>query len=392
MSLDETSSPINNIYFSFVEANGIVHRLASTERNLCQTSRKRNNRHPLVLFLHGFPESWFSWRHQLLFLREEPFLAVAPDMRGYGSTTQPVSVDAYTQPVVAKDVVEIAKALGYDKFFVVGHDWGAMVAWSVSLFYPEHVIGVCGMSVPYAGSRPKAGLLTMLQLKHGRCLGLNLSREELKRAKFHYMLHHCLPHCAEEYDKNTREFMYRMYAFRPGCEVEEGTPEYDIKGLMFPPRGNDEHDRARTLDATSAPGLWQRIPRPKTPPAWLSSEDLQYLTMEFQRAGFHGGLCYYRNLDKNYELAKQLLSGKDDRIHRPSLFLIGDRDGLVKMYGGKRKVINRLKTFLPGLTRDPIFLKNCGHWIQQEEPEFVNNALLGFLSSATRPTALASRL
>jgi pimeloyl-ACP methyl ester carboxylesterase len=303
-------------------------------------------------------------------------------MRGYGSTSKPASLEAYTQPVVARDVVEIAKALGYNEFIVVGHDWGAMLAWSVSLLYPKHVLGVCGMSVPYAGT-PKVGFLTMLQEKYGQCLDPTLPRETLRKAKFHYMLHHCLPRCAEEYDKNTRAFLYRMYAFRRGCEVEEGTPEQNVHGLMFPPTGDKEHDNTRTLDATAAPGLWQRMPRPKSLPKWLTQEDLEYYVQEFERAGFHGGLCWYRALDRNFQLMNDALRHGDDRIRQPSLFLTGEDDGVVKLYGGKNKVVERLKSNLLGLTREPIFMKGCGHWIQQEEPKEVNDALLQFFQEVT---------
>jgi pimeloyl-ACP methyl ester carboxylesterase len=381
-------SPIDGVYFSFVKADGIVHRLASTERNLTKggAAFARSQGYPLIIFLHGFPESWYSWRHQLLCLRDRPVLAVAPDMRGYGSTSQPVSVEAYTQPVLAKDVLEIAKALGYNKFIVVGHDWGCALAWSVALLYQEHVSGVCGMSVPYAGT-PKKGLLSMLQAAYGECLDPYLPRETMLKARFHYMLHHGLPRCAEEYNKNVREFLYRIFAYRPGCDVEEGTPEHDVHSLMFPRTGDENHDNTRTLDATAAPGLWLRIPRPMSLPNWLTQQDLEYFYNEFEKAGFHGGLCWYQAADKNFQLMKELLrkedGGYDDKIRPPSLFLIGQDDSLIKFYGGREKVTARLKSNLFALTREPIFLEGCGHWIQQEKPEVVNHALLRFIDDVT---------
>ena len=123
--VDENKTPVDGIYFSFLNANGINHRLASNQPNLHDinaSSSSESPKPPLVLFLHGFPDSWYTWRHQLTFLRDKPFLAVAPDMRGYGSTSKPSSVDQYTLPVLAKDVTEIASALGYEQFLVVGHD------------------------------------------------------------------------------------------------------------------------------------------------------------------------------------------------------------------------------------------------------------------------------
>jgi pimeloyl-ACP methyl ester carboxylesterase len=383
-------SPIREIFFSFVPANGIRHRLASNVRHLDRggSALAKSKGYPLVLFLHGFPECWYSWRHQLVALRDRPFLAVAPDMRGCGSTSPPKStgIEEYTQPVLARDVIEIAKYLGYNEFVVVGHDWGAMLAWSVALLYPQNVTGVVGLSVPYAGT-PKKGLLTMLQNAYGKCLDPSLPREVIERAKFHYILHHCLPKCEEEYAKNTESFLYRVYAYRKRCKVEPGTPECDPRGLMFPPTGDVNFDRTRTLDATSSPGWWNRIPCPVDLPSWLTREDLEYIVGEFKRSGFLGGISWYRAADMNFKLMRDLLKsengGHGDKVLPPSMFLIGDDDALVKFYGGKNKVQERLKESLLFMIRDPIFVPGCGHWIQQEEAQLVNDALLDFLDRVT---------
>ncbi len=376
----DTSSPVEGIFFSFVEANGILHRLASTEPVLLHHGMPHQKRYPLVLFLHGFPESWYSWRFQLLFLKDLPFLPVAPDMRGYGSTSQPAATEDYTQPVIAKDVVEIAKALGYERFIVVGHDWGCQAAWSVALLFPYHILGVFGLSVPYAGT-PKTDMLTLLQLKYGPCLDESVPRTKRKSSHFHYMLHHCLPKSTEEYDKNGREFLYRIYTNRPGCEAEDGTPEYDIRGKMF--ASIDEKNYAAAFDATSAPGLWKRLPRPKTLPRWLLRKDLDYITNEFERAGFHGGLSWYRAMELNHSMMKKALRNRDgrvsDKILQPSLFVIGENDDLIDLYGGKDQIIRRLHENLSRMTRDPIFINDTGHWVQIEARDAVNEALLKFL-------------
>lgn len=387
-SSDEESSPIQGIFFSSVRANGIRHRLASNVRHLDRGGSilAKSKGYPLVLFLHGFPESWYSWRHQLAALKDRPFLLVAPDMRGYGSTDQPKFTKDYTQPVLARDVIEISKVMGYEKFVVVGHDWGAMLSWSVALLYPQNVMGVCGMSVPYAGT-PKKGLLTMLENAYGKCLDPSLPREVLERTKFHYILHHCLERCDEEYAKNTEEFLYRIYSYRKGCRIQSGTPERDPRGLMFPPTGDRESDSTRTLDATSSPGWWTRIPRPLDLPPWLTREDLDYFIGEFKRSGFLGGISWYRAAGMNFDLMRDLLKpengGNGDKVLPPSMFLIGDDDALVKFYGGGNKVMERLKENLPSLMRDPIFVPRCGHWIQQQEAQLVNDALSEFLDSVT---------
>ena len=394
-------SPISGIYFSFLYSNDIRHRLASTVRNLdgegSQVAKAQG--YPLVLFLHGFPESWYSWRHQLLALQNQHILAVAPDMRGYGGTCQPQSTDDYTLPVLARDVVLIAKQLGYSKFVVVGHDWGAMLAWSVSLLYPQNVLGVFGMSVPYVGLG-RSGLLTILQEKYGPCLDSSLPREIVEQARFHYILHHCLPRCDEEYNKNTDEFLYRIYGYRKGCSIQPGTPKYPTKGLMFPPTGNQEIDKSRTLDATAAPGLWERIPRPVDLPPWFTQKDLNYIVGEFQQSGFLGGLCWYKAAGKNFDMMKELLhpknGGHGEQITVPSVFLIGEDDAVLDFHGGKAKVQRSLRKYMPALIRDPIFVPNCGHWIQQEASTLVNDVLFDFLESVLLKSgqgpSLSSRL
>ena len=388
--MDSDSSPVDGIFFSFVIANGITHRLASTRKKLMDkevgASMARANGQSLVLFLHGFPESWYSWRHQLLFLKDKPYLGVAPDMRGYGSTSQPESVEEYTQPVLACDVLGIANALGYERFFVVGHDWGSALAWNVALLYPECVIGVCGMSVPYAGT-PKAGFLSLLQHKYGESIDPTVPREVRQRARFHYILHHCLPRATEEYNRNAREVLYRLYANRNDCALEEGTPEYDIHGLMFPPSGDEDCDRFRPLDATTAPGLWLRLPRPTTLPPWMNENDFEYFLKEFLQAGFGGGLRWYQALDRNYELMKALLQDKNgklyDKITRPGLFLVGADDDVIRMYGGTEAMVSKLKHFVTDMTREPVLFENSGHWIQQELFETVNFLLLEFFETVT---------
>ncbi|KAG7364616.1 alpha/beta fold family hydrolase [Nitzschia inconspicua] len=376
---------LKGIHFTFLDnVNGIRHRVASTRPNLTISGPlARQQGHELVLFLHGFPESWYSWRYQLLLLRDRPYLPVAPDMRGFGATSQPRRTEDYTQTVIAKDVVEIAKALGYNEFIVVGHDWGCQAAWSVSLLYPQHVLGVLGMSAPYTGT-PRIDMLSFLQSKYGPCLDESIpAKERERKCLFHYMLHHCLAKSTEEYDKNGREFLYRIYTNRKGCETVQGTPEYDIHGNMFDTTGRKTLDEIDVLDATVAPGMWKRLPRAKTLPNWLKEEDPEYLTKEYEQAGFHGGLSWYRAMKLNFEAVNAALrrsdGSLDDKISPPSLFIIGEDDSLVDLYGGRDKIIHRLNGNMTSMTRKPIFIKDVGHWIQVEAKDAVNEALLQFL-------------
>jgi pimeloyl-ACP methyl ester carboxylesterase len=104
---------------------------------------------PLVLLCHGFPESWYAWRHQLKALAGVGYCAVAPDMRGYGQTDKPEAIDQYTMLHLTGDMVGLVEALGFRDAVVVGHDWGAPVAWHSALFRPDKFKGVVGLSVPF---------------------------------------------------------------------------------------------------------------------------------------------------------------------------------------------------------------------------------------------------
>ena len=379
-SVGESSFPadVDGIHFKFVHANGITHRLASTWIDYSEPPRLG---YPLLLFLHGFPESWYSWRHQLGFFRDKPFFAVA-DMRGYGSTSQPTSIEDYTMPVLSKDVVGIAKCLGYDKFILVGHDWGASLAWHVAMLHSSHVLGVVGLSVPFLGIG-KRGFLTMLQEQYGRSLDMTLSKKERLKTRFHYMIHHSLPKAEEEYDKNAKELLYRIFSQRKNAEITKGTPEYDPEGPMF--------DISRSLididlDATVAPGLWYRLPRPRALPSWLKQRDLDYFHAEFSRAGFAGALKWYQAMDRNFELVKMALTRPDgvvdDRIPVPSMFLMGSDDNVALLYGGKKAISTRIRKYVPYIVSDQLFVSDCGHWIQQEHPDLVNDSIWKFLSSS----------
>jgi pimeloyl-ACP methyl ester carboxylesterase len=187
-----------------VKANGITHRVASVKG--CPPARSAM---PLVMLLHGWPESWYSWRHQLLALASAGYPVVAPDMRGFGGTDAPDHVREYTVDRLCLDVLKIAESLGYSRIIVIGHDLGSYLAWHLALLHPKVIVAVCGMSVPYLGYSPRnEPLLSRLQRNFGTCLPESpycASRNEQENAKFHYILHHNLPQVGEEYDRNCEE-------------------------------------------------------------------------------------------------------------------------------------------------------------------------------------------
>jgi len=378
-----------SIQLQTIKANGITHRVATSGN--CGDN-------PLVLLLHGWPESWYSWRHQISALSSNGYYACAPDMRGYGGTDKPLETHEYNVHKVSLDVVEIAKHLGYDRFVLIGHDFGAYLAWHVALLFPQSVSVVIALSVPYVG-RGKCGVLTSLRKKYGDSLHGDL-REKLG-ARFNYMLHHNLPHAADEYYKDRKEALFRIYAYHPGVECvpgtaddmddkmflldpavpsalqgsEEGTKssERDCKAVSLPICGND-------LDARHAPGLWKRIPQPCSLPDWMTEKDFDFYVSEYTRNGFHGGLQWYNVLDLNWELTREL-SGK--RVQQPSLFISGDEDMVIYAHGGAKAVESKLREQCASL-QNVVFLEGCGHWIQQEKAKEVNDEIISFLNKQDR--------
>jgi pimeloyl-ACP methyl ester carboxylesterase len=302
-------------------------------------------------------------------------------MRGYGQTDVPAAntrtLSGYNVQTLAQDVVSIASALGHDRFVVVGHDFGSWLAWRVAILHPDRVLAVCGMSVPFVGlDSPKYyGPLEQLQRRYGRCLDTSASDEEMRNAKFHYMLHHCLNGAAEEYDKNVEEALFRLLCYHPGVDCFDNTPEVTDK-RMFPPQQQRSENKCNvTFDASSAPGWWKRLPRPVKLPPWLSQSDMDFYVSEFKRAGFAGGLKWYRALDINW---KQLRHFGDGKIHPPALFIAGNEDGVIQAHGGEEFVRKRMQERCDTLA-NVVMLEGAGHWIQQERAYDVNICLLKFL-------------
>lgn len=268
---------------------------------------------PLVVFLHGWPESWFSWRYQLECCAENGYLAVAPDMRGYGSTTAPVHYAEYNVYTIAADILAVVKAMGHRSCCLVGHDWGSWLTWQLGLLHPAVFTSIVTMSVPYAG-KGKCGLITMLKRTFGDPNGPNARSE----AKFMYMLHHNLPNAAEDYDENPREALYRIYC--GGFAEEDKKRKPEITSNMLYVNGRSE-------------ALWKRIPRPTRLPDWLPADEFEYYVQEYARTGFEGGLNYYRVPDVNFAATPQLV---DAKITQPVLFIAGEEDGVLSAFGGPK--------------------------------------------------------
>lgn len=303
---------------------------------------------PLVLLCHGFPETWYSWRHQLGALAAAGFHAVAPDMRGYGRSDRPEAIDQYTIFHLVGDVIGVLDALDAKRAVVVGHDVGASVAWQAALMRPDRIRAVVGLSVPF---RPRAAVRPTSAMPR------------TADAEF-YMLYFQKPGVAEaEFESDLRATLRNMLYGASGDGVAAARAAAVAGGsapnLAMVPKG----------------GRFMRGPgAPATLPAWLTEADIDVYAGEFSRTGFRGPLGYYRNLDRNWEI-QAALSGAEITV--PALYIAGDRDFMVSAPGMDQLIAN-LKHFVPGL-RKVHMLPGCGHWTQQERAAEVNAALIEFL-------------
>ncbi len=325
-----TVSPIEGVSLRFIESNGIRMRIAEA-----------GDSGPLVLLAHGWPESWYSWRHQLTTLSEAGYRVVAPDMRGYGGTDAPPDARDYDMNHLTADMVGILDALGEETATIVGHDWGAPVAQYSALYYPERFTSLVMMSVPY-GPRSETNPLEGMRARFGD--------------NFYYIVYHNEEGgvAEAEYDSDPRGLISRLYL----------SPES--------PREPPE-----VTDPLRAAGGWiPRLGAPQGLPDWLTQEDLDYVVGQFEKAGFRGGVNYYRNFGRNWELTADR---EDFTIRVPSLFIAGSQD--VVIGGATQEALTDLMTPLIPDLRGVILVPDEGHWIQQEAPQATNDALIEFLSS-----------
>jgi pimeloyl-ACP methyl ester carboxylesterase len=293
---------------------------------------------PLVIFAHGWPESWFSWRHQVPAVAEAGYHVIAPDMRGYGQTDAPADIDQYDIQHLVGDMLALVDEAGAEQAVIVGHDWGAVVAWHAALLHPDRFRAVAAFSVPHLG-RPAARPTEIWKQRHGN--------------RFYYILYQQEPGVAEaEYDADPEGLIRMLYASpdTPRAAPTIADPHKDAGGFI---------------------GRWGA---PLRLPDWISVEDLRFYIDEFTRSGFRGGLNWYRNFDRNWEL----MNGVDQVVRVPALFVAGSRD-LVVAHMDEDTVRSRMHPFVPDL-RELVWLEGAGHWIQQERPEECNQALLRFLS------------
>ncbi len=293
----------------------------------------------LVVLCHGFPECWYSWRHQLPALADAGYHAVAPDQRGFGQTDQPEPIEAYHILQSTSDIVGLVQALGEEQAVIAGHDWGAHVARHCALLRPDIFRAVILLSVPFVlrswtDPRPTEWM------------------KQLSGDKEFYILHYQEPGKAEaEMEADVRKTLWTTFVSESLSPEKRGSWLFNKSEKYVGP-----------------------FIKPDVFPDWFTEQDLDYYTREFERTGFRGGLNWYRNYDRNWELTPFLAGAK---LRQPTLFVTGEYDGVLAI---RRAAFNILEETVLNLWKK-VVLAGAGHWIQQERPAEVNQLLIEFLAS-----------
>jgi pimeloyl-ACP methyl ester carboxylesterase len=295
---------------------------------------------PLVILCHGFPECWYSWRHQLRALAKAGFRAVAPDLRGYGRSDRPEDVETYTILHDIGDIVGLIDALGAKQAVIAGHDIGAAIAWQSALLRPDIFRAVIALSPPFRSRRfGDQGPPTTLM------------------------------------PRNENAVFYQLYFQTPEAEAGLGR---DIRRVFRSQFFALSGDRPPSAGGGFAAGMVPRkgalLAEPPSLPAWVTESDIDVYVAEFTRSGFHGALAWWRNIDRSWGL---LAAFAGAAVTVPALYMAGDRDFVAAVFS---EDIAKQSVLVPKL-RPAIMLPGCGHWTQQERAPEVSAAMIDFLRS-----------
>lgn len=297
---------------------------------------------PLMLCIHGWPELWSSWRHQMDHFSDR-YTVAAMNVRGYGGSSNPTDIERYTLRELASDAAAVIDELGGGSAIVLGHDWGAPIAWNTARLHPDKVSAVCGMSVPYmpVGPDNTLDLWRSVYTEHG---------------KFFYQVY---------FDDN-----------RGGAEAELGADTArSLRMIYYSASGDGSTARladAKPADSTMLDGLVD----PEPFPAWASDDDIRVVADGIDQGGWHGPLNRYRAQPFDAQDLGQL---PDGNLGQPAAFIGGE--------------VDPVRTFMEGVDifdfaplacddfRGTTVISGAGHWVQQEAPVETNAALEAFLSS-----------
>ena len=315
----------------------ITHRTVSS--NNIRIHLAEAGEGPTVLMIHGFPESWYSWREQLPVLAEQGYHAVAMDVRGYGRSSKPQNVEDYRMMLKVADVVGVVDVIDNGKVTIVGHDWGAPIAWNSALLRPDLFSGVAGLSVPYSAGGGAVRPTELFAMMAGDDDFYINHFQEVGKAE-------------REIEADVRQWILGFY-WGAGGDVIDGP------NISMVRRGGT---------------LSEKFVYPDVMPDWMTDKDLDVYTREFEYSGFFGPLSRYRNVDRDWE---DFSAFAGQPIAIPSLFIGGEKDG--PTIWGASAIANYNQT-LPKLFKSEI-LPGAGHWIQQERAERTNELLLEFLNS-----------
>lgn len=298
---------------------------------------------PLCVLVHGWPESWYSWRHLIDPLVAAGYRVAAPDVRGYGGSDKPQPIEAYDMIEMTDDVLGVIDTLAGPNghAILIGHDWGAPIVWTAAIRHRPRVRAVIGMSVPHLGRGQRPPLELYKQLY-------------TDRDRFFYQIYFQEPGVAEaELEADLALSLRKIYYSSSGAALARGFSGAD-----------------KPANATLLEGLIDPDPLP----SWLRQEDLDYYVEQFRQSGFRGPLNRYRNQPRDHELLPEL---SEKKIEQPALFIAGELDPVLRFIPGHNLMEFMDPWYLD--LRGKVLIDGAGHWVQQEKPAEVVAAVLGFL-------------
>ena len=322
--------------FKFIDTNGITLRAAVEGEG------------PLIIMVHGCPESWFSWRRQIPVIAEAGYKVAAIDVRGYGGSDKPHAIEEYTLKKIGADIVGIIDFFEEDQAILIGHDWGGPIVWYTSLLNENRISAVAGLSVPYFPQREVSPLDAF---------------EVIYKDKFFYQLYFQKEGVAEsEFEPDLRKYLESTYF------------SIDARGMKKqfenPLNAMNKGRNAKYLDD---------VVEFESYPDWINKDEMNYLINEFENSGMRGPLNRYRAQRIDFEELKDF---RDKKLKQPAALMVGSLDPVNFFIGDGYKDTEHLKEVFEPVYENLIkteLINDVGHWTQQEAPEEVNRFLLDFL-------------